>query len=556
MEEEAPQAPPTLVRATIQRNHPVDQILGDISKGVTTRSTLANFCEHYSFVSSIEPFRVEEALLDPDWVLAMQEELNNFKRNEVWTLVPRPKQNVVGTKWVFHNKQDEHGVVTRNKARLVAKGYAQVSGLDFEETFAPVARLESIHILLAYAAHHCFRLFQMDVKSAFLNGPIKEEVYVEQPPGFEDERYPDHVCKLSKALYGLKQAPRAWYECLRDFLIANAFKVGKADPTLFTKTCDGDLFVCQIYVDDIIFGSTNQKSCEEFSRMSMMGELNYFLGFQVKQLKDGTFISQTKYTQDLLKRFGMKDAKPAETPMGTDGHVDLNKGGKSVDQKAYLSMIGSLLYLCASRPDIMLSICMCARYQSDPRECHLVAVKRILRYLVATPCFGIWYPKGPTFDLIGYSDSDYAGCKVDRKSTSGTCQMLGRSLVSWSYKKQTSVALSTTEAEYVAAGQCCVQLLWMRQTLRDFGYNLSKVPLLCDNGSAIRMSDNPVEHNRTKHIDIQHHFFRDHQQKGDIEVFYVSTENQLADIFTKPLDESTFCRLCSELNVLDSRNLD
>jgi hypothetical protein len=276
----------------------------------------------------------------------------------------------------------------------------------------------------------------------------------------------------------------------------------------------------------------------------------------VKQLKDGTFISQTKYTQDLLKRFGMKDAKPAKTPMGTDGHVDLNKGGKSVDQKAYQSMIGSLLYLCASRPDIMLSVCMCARYQSNPKECHLVAVKRILRYLVSTPCFGIWYPKGSTFDLIGYSYSDYAGCKVDRKSTSGTCQFLGRSLVSWSSKKQTSVALSTAEAEYVAAEQCCAQLLWMRQTLRDFGYNLSRVPLLCDNESAIHMADNHVEHSRTKHIDIRHHFLRDHPQKGDIEVYHISTENQLADIFTKSLDEKTFCRLRSELNVLDSRNLD
>jgi hypothetical protein len=290
--------------------------------------------------------------------------------------------------------------------------------------------------------------------------------------------------------------------------------------------------------------------------MSMMGELNYFLGFQVKQLKDDTFISQTKYTQDLLKRFGMKDAKPAKTPMGTDGHVDLNKGDKSVDQKAYRSMIGSLLYLCASRPDIMLSVYTCARYQSDPRECHLMAVKRILRYLVATPCFGIWYPKGSTFDLIGYSDSDYTGCKVDRKSTSGTCQFLGRSLVSWSSKKQTFVALSTAEAEYVAAGQYCAQLLWMRQTLRDFGYNLSKVPLLCDNESAIRMADNPVEHSRTKHIDIRHHFLRDHQQKGDIEVYHINTENQLANIFTEPLDKKRFCRLRSELNVLDSRNLD
>jgi hypothetical protein len=219
---------------------------------------------------------------------------------------------------------------------------------------------------------------------------------VEQPPGFEDDRYFDHVYKLSKALYGLKQAPRVWYECFRDFLITNAFKVGKVDPTLFTKTCNDDLFVCQIYVDDIIFGSTNQKSCEEFSRammqkfeMLMMGELNYFLGFQVRRLNEGTFISQTKYTQDLLKRFRMKYAKPANTPMGTDGQLDLNKGGKSIDQKAYRSMIGSLLYLCASRPDIMLSVCMCARFQSDPKECHLVAVKRILRYLVSTPYFEI-----------------------------------------------------------------------------------------------------------------------------------------------------------------------
>jgi hypothetical protein len=206
----------------------VNSILGDIHKGVTTRSRVAHFCEHYTFVSSIEPYRVEDALRDSDWVLAMQEELNNFTRNEVWHLVPRPNQNVVGTKWVFRNKQDEHGVVTRNKDRLVAKGYSQVEGLDFDETYAPVARLESICILLAYATYHGFKLYKIDVKSVFLNGPIKEEVYVEQPPGFEDSEYPNHVYKLSKALYGLKQVPRAWYKCLRDFLITNDFKVGKA----------------------------------------------------------------------------------------------------------------------------------------------------------------------------------------------------------------------------------------------------------------------------------------------------------------------------------------
>jgi hypothetical protein len=218
-------------------------------------------------VSSIEPYRIEDALRDLDWVVAMQEELNKFMRNEICHLVPRPNQNVVGTKWVFRNKQDEHGVVTRNKARLVAKRYSQVEGLDFDETYALVARLESIRILLSYATYHGFKLYQMDVKSVFLNGPIKQEVYVEQLLGFEDSEYPSHVYKLSKMLYGLKQVPRAWYECLRDFLITNDFKVGKVDPTLLTKTIDKDLFICQNYVDDISFGFTNKLSYEEFSRI-------------------------------------------------------------------------------------------------------------------------------------------------------------------------------------------------------------------------------------------------------------------------------------------------
>jgi hypothetical protein len=248
----------------------------------------------------------------------------------------------------------------------------------------------------------------------------------------------------------------------------------------------------------------------------MMGELKYLLGFQLKQLQEGTFISQTKYIQDILKKFGMKNAKPIKTSMGTNGHLDLDTRGKPVDQKVYRPIIGSLLYLCASRPDIMLFVCMCVRFQANPKEVHLRAVKRIMRYLVYTPKFGLWYPKGSNFDLIRYSDADYAGCKIDRKITSGTCQFLGKSLVPWASKKQNSVALSTAEAEYIGAGHCCAQLLWMRQTLRDYGYKLSKVPLLCDNESAIRMADNPVEHSHTKHIDIRYHVLRDHQQKGDI----------------------------------------
>jgi hypothetical protein len=307
-----------------------------------------------------------------------------------------------------------------------------VEGLDFGETYAPVARLESIRILIAYATNHDFKLYQMDVKSAFLNGPLQERVYVEQPPGFEDPRKPNHVYLLHKVLYGLKQAPRAWYDCLKDFLIKNGFTIGKDDSTLFTRKVDNELFVCQIYVDDIIFGSTNEKFCEEFSKvmtnrfeMSMMFELKYFLGFQVKQLKEGTFLCQTKYTQDMLKKFGMEKTKHAKTLMSSNGHLDLNEEGKSVDQKLYRSMIGSLLYLCASRPDIMLSVCMCARFQANPKDCHLVVVKRILRYLVHTQNLRLWYPKGSLFDLLGYSESNYAGCKVDQKTLLGLAISLG-----------------------------------------------------------------------------------------------------------------------------------
>jgi hypothetical protein len=251
----------------------------------------------------------------------------------------------------------------------------------------------------------------------------------------------------------------------------------------------------------------------------------------------------------------MKDGKPIKTPMGTNGHLDLDTGGKFLDQKVYRSMIGSLLYLCASRLDIMFSVCMCARFQANPKEVHLRVVKRIMRYLVYTPKFGLWYPKGFNFDLIGYFDADWAGCKIDRKNTSRTYQFLGRSLVSWASKKQNSVALSTAESEYIVAGHCCAQLLWMRQTLRDYGYKLSTIPLLCDNESAICMADNPVEHSRTKHIDIRYHFPRDHQQKG-ISKLLMLTLNQLADIFTKPLDEKTFSKLRNELNILDSRIFD
>jgi hypothetical protein len=292
-------------------------------------------------------------------------------------------------------------VVVRNKVRLVAKGYSQVEGLDFRETFAPVTRLEAIWLLLAYSSLNDIKLYQVDMKSAFLNGEINELVYVEQSPGFEDPRNPNHVYRLKKALYGLKQAPRAWYERLSRFLVKQGFKRGIVDTTLFTKEIDGDLFIYQIYVDDIIFGSTNDALSHEFATMMsrefemfMIDELNFFLGFQIKQIDHGSFVSQDKYLKDILKKFDMENCKSNKTPMTTNVHLNLDVKGKPVDQSLYRSMIGSFLYLTISRSNIMFSVCLCARFQANPKESYLSALKRILRYLKHTPNIRLWYPKG------------------------------------------------------------------------------------------------------------------------------------------------------------------
>ena len=398
-------------------NHPQDQIIGHPSIGVRTRFSLRNIYNNLAFISQIEPKKLNDAIIDENWVISMQEELNQFERNEVWELVPRPNdQSVIGTKWVYRNKMDENGIIIRNKARLGAQGYNQQEGIDYEETFAPVARLEAIRMLLAFDCHKNFILYQMDVKSAFLNGFINEEVYVEQPPGFGSFNFSNHVFKLKKALYGLKQALRAWYERLSKFLISSGFKMGKIDTTLFIKLRENDILIVQIYVDDIIFGATNVSLCEEFAKsmhsefeMSMMGELNFFLGLQIKQLKEGTFINQAKYTRDLLKKFNLEEVKAKNTPMGSSIKLDMDEKGKSVDQTKYRGMIGSLLYLTASRPDIMYSVCLCARFQACPKESHLNAVKRISRYLKDTIDIGLWYPKCDNFELICYSDADFGG---------------------------------------------------------------------------------------------------------------------------------------------------
>ncbi|KAJ9565142.1 hypothetical protein OSB04_001108, partial [Centaurea solstitialis] len=507
-----PLPPPTLPHTTKwTRAHPLQQVIGSKSAPVKTRSATQNECLFAAFLSRHEPSNVTEALDISDWVTAMQEELNQFERLGVWRLVPRPaNKTIIDLKWIFKNKKDEDGIVTRNKARLVAKGFKQQAGIDYDETFAPVARIEAIRIFLAYAAHKNFTVYQMDVKSAFLNGELKEEVYVTQPEGFVDRTKPNHVYILDKALYGLKQAPRAWYDHLSNALLDNGFYKGKIDPTLFIKTEGDDILLVQIYVDDIIFGSTNSGMCTWFSdlmttrfEMSMLRELSFFLGLQVIQKPDGILINQSKYIGDLLKRFHMATSSVAKTPMASGTLIGADPKGKPVDQKTYRAIIGSLLYLTASRPDIMFATCFCARFQANPKESHMMAVKRILRYLKGTPNRGLWYPKESGFELVAFSDADHGGCQLDRKSTSGHVQFLGDKLVSWGSKKQHCVSTSTAEAEYVAAASCCSQVLWMRTQLRDYGYNYNHIPIYCDSKSAIAITCNPVQHTRTKHIDIR-----------------------------------------------------
>jgi hypothetical protein len=429
----------------VQKHHPENQILGDIDTGVQTRRRL-----NFSLLSKIEPKNFAQASEDKHWVNAMKEELNQIEKNETWELVPRPKdKNVIGTKWVFRNKLDEDGQIVRNKARLVCKGYAQVEGIDFEETFAPVARLEAIIMFLAFVCFKNFKVYQMDVKSSFLNGNLEEEVYIEQPKGFQLSENKDHVCRLKKALYGLKQAPRAWYSRLDKYLQQQGFKRGAANNNIYIKIDNENMLIIVVYVDDIIFGSNDDRMSQNFAEemqkefeMSMLGELSFFLGLQISQSSKGIFISQTKYIKEMLKKFRMEDCAPVSTPMITGCKLRKDDESPKANQTLYRSMIGSLLYVTTSRPYIMQAIGLVARFQSAPKETHVQAVKRIFRYLKGTLDFVLWYSRSKDFTLTTYTDADWEGSIDDKKSTSGGALFLGNCLVSWC-KKQTSISLST-----------------------------------------------------------------------------------------------------------------
>nr|GEW47061.1 retrovirus-related Pol polyprotein from transposon TNT 1-94 [Tanacetum cinerariifolium] len=464
------------------KDHLLENIFGQLARPVSTKLQLheqALFCYYDAFLTSVEPKMYKDALTQSCWIEAMQEELNEFECLDVWELVPRPYKVIVITlKWIYKVKLDK-----------------------MEESFALVARLEAIRIFLAFAAHINMVVYQMDVKTAFLNGNLREEVYVSQRDGFVDPGNPNHVYKLKKALYGLKQAPRVWYDMLSSFLISQDFSKGSVDPTLFIYRDEKELLLVQIYVDDIIFAASTPELCDLFSKimcskfkMSIMGKISFFLGLQISQSLRGIFINQSKYALEYLKKYGFDYCDIVDTPIVEKSKLDDDKEGKIIDPSHYRGMIGTLLYLTASRPDLQFAIYMCSWYQARPTEKHLHAVKKIFRYLRGTVNRGLWYPKDSSIALTAFADVDHAGCQDTRRSTSGIMQFLGDKLVSWSSKRQKSAALSSTEAEYIALSIYCAQVLWMRSQLTDYGLGFNKIPMYCDNKSAIASCCNNVQH--------------------------------------------------------------
>ncbi|KAI5337779.1 hypothetical protein L3X38_017050 [Prunus dulcis] len=517
-------------------------------------------------LSIIEPESYHEAAKDEAWNKAMTEEISMIEKNSTWKLVDRPgSKPIVGVKWIYKTKLNLDGSIQKHKARLVAKGYTQKPGIDFNETFAPVARLDTIRTLIALAAQKGWKLWQLDVKSAFLNGVLEEEVYVDQPEGFVIKGAEDKVYRLRKALYGLKQAPRAWYSEIDTYLYQCGFHRSPSEATLYVRTKEGvGTLIISIYVDDIVYTGSSDELVKEFKaemmckyEMSDLGLLHHFLGMGVTQTEGSIFIHQKKYALTLLDKFGLKDCKSVSTPLVATDKLKREDGSDPADESLFRKIVGSLLYLTATRPDIMFSACLLARFMHNPSKMHYGAAKRVLRYIQGTIDYGIEYVTGKSALLVGYCDSDWSGSEEDMKSTSGYAFSFGSGAFSWASVKQHSVALSTAEAEYVSAAEATSQAIWLRFVLEDFGEEqTTATTVFCDNTSAIAMAKNPVFHQRSKHIKRKFHFIRDAIQEDVIELLYCKGEEQIADIFTKALPKDRFDYLRRMLGVKSANTLE
>ncbi|KAA0041382.1 Retrovirus-related Pol polyprotein from transposon TNT 1-94 [Cucumis melo var. makuwa] len=535
-----------------------NEIVDDASvRGTRLLSDIYERCN----VAVCEPANYAEAKKDQRWIAAMEEELSMIEKNKTWILVDRPQdRKVIGVKWVFRTKLNADGSINKHKARLVVKGYAQIFGVDYSDTFAPVARMDTIRLLFAIAAQKGWKLYQLDVKSAFLNGVLQEEIYVEQPEGCEKQGERNKVYLLKKALYGLKQAPRAWYSKIDEHLLSLGFLKSLSESTLYVKHNGTSILIVSLYVDDLLVTGNNADHIQNFKwemmkmfEMTDLGLMSYFLGIEIKQGQGEVFICQKKYAKEILKKFKMDECKAVSTPMNQKEKLCKEDDADKVDEGYFRSLIGCLMYLTATRPDILNAVSILSRFMHCASELHLKAAKRVIRYVKGTSDFGVKFTRGKEFKLIGFSDSDWGSSIDDMRSTLGYCFTLSSGVFSWSSKKQEIVAQSTAEAEFIAATATANQALWLRKILLDLDLKQKKsTEILVDNKAAIAISHNPVFYKKTKHFNIKLFFLREVQKSGEVILVYCKTEDQVADILTKPLPTCKFEFLRSKLGVCNS----
>ena len=519
----------------------------------------------YSFVSSLSsvsiPKNLCEALDHPGWRQAMIDEMQALEHNGTWELVPLPPgKKPVGCRWVYTVKVAANGQIDRLKARLVAKGYTQIYGLDYGDTFSPVAKIASVRLFLAIAAINHWPLYQLDIKNAFLHGELEEEIYMEQPPGFVAQGESGLVCKLQRSLYGLKQSPRAWFGKFSSVVQAFGMKRSEADHSVFyCHTSPGRCVYLVVYVDDIVITGNDPKKISQlkehlFSHFQTkdLGKLKYFLGIEVAQSENGIIISQRKYALDILKETSMLDCKPADSPMDPNLKLLPNQGETYSNPERYRRLVGKLIYLTITRPDISFAVGVVSQFMQSPHNDHWDAVIRILRYIKRTPGQGLLYEDKGSTQIVGFCDADWAGSPIDRCSTSGYCVSIGGNLVSWKSKKQNVVARSSAEAEYRAMAVATCELIWIKQILQELKFgNTQQMKLCCDNQAALHIASNPVFHERTKHIEIDCHFVREKVLSKEVITKSISSNDQLADIFTKSLRGPRIQNICSKLGAFD-----
>lgn len=518
---------------------------------------------HQAFLAAISsnevPKSFNKAMQDPNWKEAMQKEIKALESNETWFLEELPKgKKAIDSKWVYKLKYKPNGEIERYKARLVARGFAQMEGVDFHDTFAPVAKLVTLRTLLAVAAKKNWYINQLDVNNAFLHGDLQEEVYMKIPQGFSKVGE-TRVCRLRKSLYGLKQASRSWYQKFTTVLLEVGFKQSHADHSLFTFK-ENNLFVAiLIYVDDVIITGdhvdkihkTKSHLNEKFS-IKDLGPIKYFLGIEVARTAEGLVLSQRKYTIDILEDSGLLGCRPSSFPMEQGIKLDNCTESEKVDASRYRRLVGRLLYLQATRPDIAYSVNILSQFVTDPRHEHMEAATRVLRYLKSTPGQGILLPKTGGLNLVAYCDSDWLGCNFTRRSRTGYVLLLGGAPISWKTKKQSVVSQSSAEAEYRAMASTVSEVLWMRWLL-----NILQVPtigptsLYCDNLAARHIANNPVFHERTKHVEMDCYFVRERVESQEIVPLYIDTKQQIADLLTKPLGAKQLRFLVDKLGVRD-----